>query len=83
MKTLAYIFMSLSALAMVGCRGKGDALKEGKMEYAPEVNTVEVMTLTRKAFCRFAGGAEIRYDRRNQDNEHKERAACQCLPDHS
>lgn len=52
MKTLAYIFMSLSALAMVGCRGKGDALKEGKMEYAPEVNTVEVMTLTRKDFPR-------------------------------
>ena len=50
MNRLGYIFLSLAALALAGCKGGGNALKEGKLEYAPEVNVVEVMTLKRTDF---------------------------------
>ena len=50
MKRLGYIFLSLAALALAGCKGDGNALKEGKLEYTPEVNVVEVMTLKRTDF---------------------------------
>lgn len=39
-------------LAFGGCKGGGNALKEGKLEYSPEINTVEVMTLKRTDFPR-------------------------------
>ena len=50
MNRLGYIFLSLAALALAGCKGGGNALKEGKLEYTPEVNVVEVMTLKRTDF---------------------------------
>ena len=51
MGKLGYCFVVAAALA-AGCKGGGTALKEGKLEYAPEVNTVEVMTLERTDFPR-------------------------------
>lgn len=49
---LGYCFAVMAALALAGCKGGGAALKEGKLEYAPEVNAVDVMTLERKDFPR-------------------------------
>ncbi len=43
---------ALAVLAMTGCKSGGSSLKEGRLEYAPEVNTVDVMTLTRTDFPR-------------------------------
>ena len=44
--------MALAALTAVGCKSGGSSLKEGKLEYAPEVNTVDVMTLKKTDFPR-------------------------------
>lgn len=44
--------MVVAAALAAGCKGGGTALKEGKLEYAPEVNAVEVMTLERTDFPR-------------------------------
>lgn len=52
MGKLGYCFVVVAAVLAAGCKGGGTALKEGKLEYAPEVNTVEVMTLERTDFPR-------------------------------
>lgn len=43
---------AFAVLAVTGCKGGGNSLKEGRLEYAPEVNTVDVMTLVRTDFPR-------------------------------
>ena len=43
---------ALAVLAITGCKGGGSSLKEGRLEYSPEINTVDVMTLTRTDFPR-------------------------------
>ncbi len=52
MKRTGYWVTMLAALLMAGCKGGGNSLKDGKLEYAPEVNAVEVMTLGRTDFPR-------------------------------